>query len=142
MCGKAALDHDIIPVRESGRFGLHAETGRVGSWAGFNPACRKSIPTHCLSCCCGALSALASPIISVCLLPICLRGETWLPSSMLQACEMLVHSIRKLIHLFLEVAYHQLHPSIYILHCGLARHMFFFLGDGVIALGNCLARLP
>ena len=54
-CGFAALDHDIIPARESGRFGLHAETGRVGVWAGFNPASRKAIPTHRLYCCCGAL---------------------------------------------------------------------------------------
>ena len=87
------------PARESGRFGLHAETGRVGVWARFNPACRKTIPTHCLYCCCGALRALAS--LSVCL-PVCLHGETCLPSSMLQACQMLFQYFR----LFLEVTHH------------------------------------
>ena len=106
---------------------------------GFNPACRKVIPTHRLYCCCCALRALAS--LSACL-PVCLHGKTWPPSSMLQACHMLVHHIRNLIHLFLEVAHHQLYPSMYILHRGLARPKFFFLGDGVTALGDCLARLP
>ena len=45
-CDIAALDHDVIPARESGRFSLHAETGRVVAWAGFNPASRKAIPAR------------------------------------------------------------------------------------------------
>ena len=106
--GRAALDHDIIPARESGRFDLHAQTGRLGDWAGFNPACRKAIPTHCLHCCCGALRALAS--LSACL-PVCLHGKTWLPSFMLQACYMLVnlsHLIGNLVHLLVSSVVHSI----------------------------------
>ena len=66
---------------------VHAETGRVGVWAGSNPACSKAIPMHRLYCRCGALRALAS--LRVCL-PVCLHGETWLPSAMLQACQTLL----------------------------------------------------
>ena len=133
-CDSAALDHAIIPARESGRSGLHAETGRVGVWAGFKPACRKVIPTHCLYCCCRALRALAS--LNVCM-PVCLHGETWLPSSMFQACYMLVdlfhllfHLIRNLVQRLVPSIESFFHHSIYILHRGLARPKFFFLGDG------------
>ena len=134
-----------------------AETGRVGSWAGFNPACRKAILTHCLYCCCGALHALAS-LRSVCG-PVCLHGKTWLPSSMLQACYMLVHFshlLRNLVELLVQSIVHSIEKTVHSFQLSiqpfftksiynpkreLARPKFFFLGDRVIALGNCLARL-
>ena len=59
------------------------------------------------------------------------------------------HHIRKLIHLirnFVQLLVPSFesffHHSIYIHHLGLARPKFFFYGDGVIALGDCLALLP
>ena len=58
------LDFDVIPARESGRFGLHAEIGRVYR-VGIDPVGRKAIPMHRLNCCSGALRALAS--LGVCL---------------------------------------------------------------------------
>ena len=142
------------------RFGLHAETGRVGVWAGFNQACRKVIPPNRLSCCCGALRALAS--LRVCL-PVCLHGETWLPSSMLQTCYMLVHlshlirnlvqllvpsietavhSVEKVVHSFLLSIEYFLKESIYIRQRGFTRPELFLLGDGAFALRDSLALLP
>ena len=60
--------------------------------------CSTTIPMHRLKCSGGALRALAS--LRVCL-PVCLHGETWLSSDLLQACHMLVyhsHLIRNLVH--------------------------------------------
>ena len=128
-------------------FGFHAETGLVGGWAGFNPACIKAIPTHRLYCCCGALRALAS-LHSVCG-PVCLHGKTWRPSFMLRACYMLAHFshlLGNLVELLVQSIVHSIESfhtkSIYIPHRELARPKFFFLGHGVIALGDCLAHLP
>ena len=56
----AVVDHNIIPTRENGRLDLHAETGRGGLRAGFNPASRNIIPMHRLYGCSGALHALVS----------------------------------------------------------------------------------
>ena len=148
-CGIAALDHDVIPTRESGRFGLHAETGRVRVWAGFNPASRKAIPTHCLYCCSGALRALVS--LGVCV-PVCLHGKTWLSSAILQACQTLIdtrpflyiffHLIQNFVQLPVPSIESFFHHSIYILHRGLARPEFFLLEDEAIALGDSLTLLP
>ena len=147
--GIAALDHDVTPARESGRFGLHAETGRVGVGAGCKPASRKAIPTHRLYCCSGALRALAN--LGVCG-PVCLHGKTWLPSAMFQACQTLIdtssflyiffHLIRNLVQFPVPSIESFFHHSIYILHRGLARPEFFLLEDGVIALGDSLTLLP
>ena len=110
-----------------------AESGRVSDWAGFYPACRKATPTHCLYCCCGALRALASP--SVCL-PVCLHGKTWLPSSTLQAYQMLVHLIRNFVQHLIPSNESLFYHSIYILRHGLARRKFFFQGTGSLPSGN------
>ena len=138
-----------FPARKIGRFGLHAETGRVSVWAGFKPASRKAIPTHRLYCGSGALRALQS--LGVCV-PVCLHGKTWLPSAILQACQTLIGSrsfLYTFFHLILNFVqlpvpsiesfyYH----SIYILHPGLARPEFFLLEDEAIALGDSLTLLP
>ena len=70
---QAAVD---VRISMDGRHDLNAAAphsiGRAG-WAGFNPACRRAIPTHCLCCCCGALRAPAR--LGACL-SACLHGET------------------------------------------------------------------
>ena len=140
--GIAALDDDVIPSRESRRFGHHAEIGRVGHRAGINPASRKAIPMHRLYCCSDALRALAN--LCVCG-PVCLHGKTWLPSVMLRACQTLIYTSplsKKLIHVRVPLFESLFRHSIYILHRGLARPKFFLPGDGAIALGDSLALLP
>ena len=77
--GSAVLDHDIIPARESGRFVLHAETDR-GLRSVLNLLCSTAIPVLRLNCFGGALRTLAN--LRVCG-PVCLHGETWLPSVLL-----------------------------------------------------------
>ena len=93
---------------------------------------------------------------SQCLLAVCLHGETWMPSSMLQACYMLVHlfhliqnvvqllvpSIEKAVHSFQLSIEPFFTKSIYIRQCGFTRPEFFLLGDGAIALRDSLAILP
>ena len=134
----AAVPHStalpIIPARESGRSGLHAESGRVSGWAGFNPACRKAIPTHCLYCCCGALRAPAS--LGACL-SVCPHGETWLPSVLLLAQYSMFQTSHQLLE-FLKLA-----PYLtkFVHRRGLAKPEFFFLVDGAIALGDSLVQL-
>ena len=123
--GIAALDHDVIPARESGRFGLHAETGGVGVWAGFNPASRKAIPTHRVYCCSGALRALAN--LGVCG-PACLYGKTWLPSAMFQACQTLIDTPS-----FLDIFFH--------LIGNLVQFAEPYIRTAFI-LGKCCARAP
>ena len=107
------------------------------------------IPTYCLYCCRGALRALAS--LSFCL-PVYLHGETRLPSSMLQACYMLVHRshfIRSLVQLLVPsigIAIHSIESfftnSIYIRQREFTRPECFLLGNGTIALRDSLAILP
>ena len=66
----------VIPARESGRFGFHAESGRDFRTV-LDPFCRKAIPMHRLNCFSGALRALASLLVCW---HVCLHGKTWLPS--------------------------------------------------------------
>ena len=75
----AVLDQNIFPAREIGRFGLHAETDR-GLRSVLNLLCITAIPIYRLNCSGGVLRALAS--LRVCW-PVCLHGETWLPSVLL-----------------------------------------------------------
>ena len=143
--GIAALNYDVIPTRESGRFGHHAETGRVGLGAGINPASRKAIPMHRLYCCSGALRALTS--LRVCG-SICLHDKTWLPSTRPQPCYPLSHT-SQIIHIFCHLivspvtdfeGFFNLPKCIH--QRGLARPEFILLGDGAIALGDSLALHP
>ena len=80
----------------------------------------------------------------------------WLPSSMLQACYMLVHlshlirnlvqllvpSIEKTVHSFLLFIKPFFKKSIYICQRGFTRPELFLLGNGAIALRDSLALLP
>ena len=123
----AALDQNVFPAREIGRFRFHAESDR-----GLRPILNllfssTAIPTHRLYCCSGALRALLS--LGFCV-PVCLHGKTWLPSAMLQACQTLFQYFR----MFFEMIHHQLYLSICIRQRGFTRPEFFLLGDEAIAL--------
>ena len=88
--------------------------------------------------------------------PCASMAQTWLPSSMLQACYMLVHlshlirnlvqllvpSIEKDVYSFLLFIEPFFKQSIHIRQRGFTRPEFFLLGDGAIALRDSLALLP
>ena len=74
------------------RFGYHTEGGQT-RWAVIDPS-KRDISMLRSVCCSGAFCALAS--LLVCFY-VCLLGETWLLSSMLQSCLALICAILLLV---------------------------------------------